>query len=135
MTFDLTQTPPKPATLVECHELISRLWTYAQSIKEKLNCNSTNSSLSPSSERFKKSTTKADNKDSWEKRTLAYWKKRKPGAKKGHVGVGRKLWHCCKKLKIYKMSGFKNRVKIFKVIKSISYKITLFYKMHKLHRI
>jgi hypothetical protein len=91
MTFDLTQPAPKPTTLVECHELISRLWTYTRSIKEKLNCNSSNSSLSPSSERFKKSTTKADNKESWKKRTSVYWKKRKPGAQKGHMGVGRKL--------------------------------------------
>ena len=91
MIFDLTQTPPKPATLVECHELINRLWTYAQSIKEKLNCNSNNSSLSPSSAPFKKSTTQAENKDSWQKRTSAYWKKRKPGAQTGHVGVGRQL--------------------------------------------
>jgi len=91
MTFDFTQQPPKPATLIESHKLIKRLWAFARDATEKLNCNSTNSSLPPSQERFKKKTTQSEMKCSWQKRTSAYWKKRKQGAQKGHKGTGRSL--------------------------------------------
>jgi len=91
MTFDFTQPPPKPATLVESHKLIECLWTFARHATEKLNLNSTNSSLSPSQEKFKKTTPQTKKKTSWQKRTLAYWKKRKQGAQQGHKGTGRSL--------------------------------------------
>jgi len=91
MTFDFTQQPPKPATLDESHKLIERLWTFARHATEKLNCNSTNSSLPPSQERFKKATAQSKKESSWKKRTLAYWKKKKQGAQKGHKGIGRSL--------------------------------------------
>jgi len=91
MTFDFTQQPPKPATLDESHKLIEGLWTFARHATEKLNLNSANSSLSPSQERFKKTTPQSKKKTSWEKRTLAYWKKRKQGAQQGHKGTGRSL--------------------------------------------
>ena len=91
MIFDFTQQPPKPATLAESHKLIERLWTFGRHATEKLNLNSTNSSLPPSQERFKKATAKSKKNASWQKRTLAYWKKRKQGAQQGHKGTGRSL--------------------------------------------
>jgi len=91
MTFDFTQPPPKPATLAESHKFIERLWTFAREAVQKLNCNSSNSSVSPSQESFKKTTLQSKKESHWQKRTLAYWKKRKPGAQQGHKGTGRSL--------------------------------------------
>jgi transposase len=91
MNFDLTQPAPKPNTLAKCYELIDRLWAFARSTQEKLHCNSSNSSLAPSSHYFKKSKQQADKKEDWKKRTSAYWKKRKQGAQQGHKGTGRLL--------------------------------------------
>jgi transposase len=91
MTFDLTQPPPKPATLAESHKLIECLWNFTRQAVQKLNCNSSNSSLPSSQELFKNSDTKTKKKTSWEWRTPIHWKKRKQGAQPGHAGVGRKL--------------------------------------------
>jgi len=91
MTLDLTQPSLKPTTLAECHKLIERLWIFARHATEKLNCNSSNSSLSPAQASFKSSVQKSKKKAPWQWRTLAFWKKRKQGAQQGHTGVGRKL--------------------------------------------
>lgn len=91
MRFDFTQQPTKPTTLAESHKLIERLWAFGRHATEKLNLNSTNSSLPPSQERFKKATAQSKKNAAWQKRTLVYWKKRKPGAQKGHKGMGRSL--------------------------------------------
>jgi transposase len=91
MRFDLTQPSPKPTTFAECHQLIDRLWMFARHTTEKLNCDSTNSSLSPAQDSFKSSVQKSKKKAPWQWRTLAFWKKRKQGTQVGHKGTGRKL--------------------------------------------
>ena len=89
--LDLKKSAPKPSTLDECYQLIDHLWTFARSAQEKLHYNSSNSSLAPSSNLFKKAKRQADKKEDWRKRTPSYWKKKKPGIQKGHRGIGRKL--------------------------------------------
>lgn len=98
MLFDFTQSPPKPDTLSECHQVINALWQefkqsrdhYEQTSKalenaeEKLKTTSRNSSKPPSTDIYGK---KQDRRYPKSKQKSG----RKQGAQPGHKGKGRKL--------------------------------------------
>lgn len=99
MKFDFSQPTPQPKTLEEAIKIISALWSCSAEwqktkltlalkvtdLEEKLNTNSTNSSISPSSDVFKTKKSKKKYHGAGKNKAL------KQGAQKGHKGKGRKL--------------------------------------------
>jgi len=99
MEFDFSQPFPSSNNIEECRETIKALWQHCQSqqqtiigLNERLNTNSTNSSLPPSSDSIRDRAKRFQEKDAWKKRTSAYWSNPRQGAQRGHKGHGRKLW-------------------------------------------
>ncbi len=99
MKFDFSQPAPQPKTLEEALKTISALWSSSAEwqkdkltltlkitdLEENLNTNSTNSSISPSSDLFKTKKSKKKYHGEGKNKVL------KQGAQKGHKGNGRKL--------------------------------------------
>ena len=98
MKFDFSKPCPAPTTVEECHNVIHGLWQECQlqqksieGLTERLNKDSSNSSLPPSNDSLRNRAKRFVDKNEWKKRTIAYWQKRRQGAQRGHKGHGRKL--------------------------------------------
>jgi hypothetical protein len=77
MDFAFSENAPKPSTLGKSHTLIAKLWQYCADISEqlsnaqaKLQTNSSNSSLPPSSDSIREKAERRNNTDDdWKFRT------------------------------------------------------------------